>query len=125
MQQIAGPAQDERWLDEVDTTLPARHRAGPPDVPHAQRGAPPAGTCAEAPAGAGGYHPPRWTSAIDRGERRAIAAISGIADLETLRLPPGRGVVFRYAIPLLQALPALRNGLLSVLRARLGGQRRP
>jgi len=71
------------------------------------------------------YRPPRWTWAIDRDERRLIGAIPGVADLETLRLPRGRGIAFRYLVPLLQSVPPLRNGLLSILRARLGGQRRP
>jgi hypothetical protein len=76
------------------------------------------------PAGARAYRPPRWTWAIDRGERRAIRDIAGVAGLETLRLPRGRGVAFRYLVPLAQAAPPLRNGLVSILRARFGAQRR-
>lgn len=75
--------------------------------------------------GTKGYRPPAWTWAIDRDERRLIGAIPGVADLETLRLPRGRGIAFRYLVPLAQSVPPLRNGLLSILRARLGGQRRP
>jgi len=70
------------------------------------------------------YRPPRWTWAIDRHERRAIAALPGLTDLETLRLPRGRGPAFRFLVPLVQAVPPLRNGLLSILRARFGAQRR-
>jgi O-methyltransferase involved in polyketide biosynthesis len=74
--------------------------------------------------GTEGYRPPRWTWAIDRDERRLIGAIPGVADLEPLRLPRGRGIAFGYLVPLMQSVPPLRNGLLSILRARLSGQRR-
>jgi len=142
-------ALDERWLDEVDTAAPvlvtaqgllmylarddvhrlltmcaARIAAGglvfdavSPRMRDRSGREPAPGT--------GGYRPPRWTWAIDRDERRLIGAIPNIADLETLRLPRGRGVAFRYLVPLAQSLPPLRNGLLSILRARLGAQRRP
>jgi O-methyltransferase involved in polyketide biosynthesis len=146
---IACSALDERWLDEVDTTAPVLVTAQgllmylARDEVHRLLA-----TCAaripaggivfdavsprmrdrsgrEPRAGADGYRPPSWTWAIDRGERRIIGAIPNISNLETVRLPRGRGVAFRYVVPLMQAVPPLRNGLLSILRARLSGQRRP
>jgi O-methyltransferase involved in polyketide biosynthesis len=149
MRQVACAAQDERWLDEVDTSAPVLVTAQgllmylTRDEVHRLLA-----TCAarigsggivfdavsprmrdrsgrEPSDGAQGYRPPRWTWAIDGDERRAIAALPALSDLETLRLPRGRGVAFRYLVPLLQSVPPLRNGLLSILRARLGGQRRP
>jgi O-methyltransferase involved in polyketide biosynthesis len=146
---IEGPAQDGRWLDEADTSAPVLVTAQgllmylTRDEVHRMlamcAARIPAGGIVfdavsprmrdrsgrEPSAGAEGYRPPRWTWAIDGDERRRIRAIPNIADLETLRLPRGRGVAFRYLVPLAQALPPLRNGLLSILRARLGAQRRP
>jgi len=146
---IACSALDERWLDGLDTAAPVLVTAQgllmylTRDEVHRLLA-----TCAtripaggivfdavsprmrdrsgrEPAAGTDGYRPPRWTWAIDRHERRAIRAIPNISDLQTLRLPRGRGAAFRYLVPLMQAVPPLRNGLLSILRARLGGQRRP
>jgi len=147
MATIACSALDERWLGEVDTANPvlvtaqgllmylrrdevhrllamcaARISAGGivfDAVSPRMRD-----RSGRAPA-AGGYQPPRWTWAIDSEERRFIGAIPSVADLETLRLPRGRGIAFRYLVPLAQAVPPGRNGLLSILRARLGAQRRP
>lgn len=145
---VARSATDERWLEEVDTAAPvlvtaqgllmyltraevhrllatcaARIRAGgivfdavSPRMRDRSARAPAASAAA--------YRPPRWTWAIDRAERRAIRAIPGLSDLETLRLPRGRGVAFRFLVPLVHAVPPLRNGLLSILRARFGPQRR-
>lgn len=145
---VACSATDERWMDEVDTSAPvlvtaqgllmyltrgevhrllatcaARIRAGgivfdavSPRM--RDRSARQPQSDAEA------YRPPRWTWVIDRRERVTIRAIPGIAGLETLRLPRGRGVAFRFLVPLAQAVPPLRNGLLSILRARFGAQRR-
>jgi O-methyltransferase involved in polyketide biosynthesis len=145
---VACSATEERWLDEVDTSAPvlvtaqgllmyltgsevhrllatcaARIRVGGivfDAVSPRMRDR----SARRPPADAGTYRPPRWTWAIDRGERRAIRGIPGLADLETLRLPRGRGVPFRFLVPLAQAVPPLRNGLLSILRARFGAQRR-
>jgi len=143
---IACSALDERWLDEVDRSGPVLVTAQglfmylARDEVHrlltmcAAR-IPSGGIVFDAvsprmrdrsgrePA-RGGYRPPRWTWAIDRDERRLIRAIPNVADLETLRLPRGRGIAFRYLVPLAQTVPPLRNGLLSILRARLGNQRR-
>jgi len=145
---IACSALDERWLDEVDTAGPvlvtaqgllmylARdevHRLLTVCATRVSAGGIVFDAVSprmrdrsgrEPASGAAGYRPPRWTWAIDRDERRLIGAIPGVADLETLRLPRGRGIGFRYLVPLAQSVPPLRNGLLSILRARLGAQRR-
>ncbi len=145
---VACSATDERWLDEVDTAAPvlvtaqgllmyltraevhrllaacgARIRAGGlvfDAVSPRMRDR----SARTAPADAQAYRPPRWTWAIDRDERRAIRGLPGLSDLETLRLPRGRGLAFRFLMPLAQAVPPMRNGLLSILRARFGPQRR-
>jgi O-methyltransferase involved in polyketide biosynthesis len=145
---VACSATDERWLDEVDTAAPvlvtaqgllmyltraevhrllaacgARIRAGGlafDAVSPRMRDR----SARAAPADAQAYRPPRWTWAIDRDERRTIRALPGLSDLETLRLPRGRGLAFRFLMPLAQAVPPMRNGLLSILRARFGPQRR-
>ena len=147
MRLIACSALDGRWLGEVDAANPVLVTAqgllmylARDEVHHLLTAC-----AARIPAGGivfdavsprmrdrsgrgaapGGYQPPRWTWAIDGDERRFIGAIPNIADLETLRLPRGRGVAFRYLIPLAQSVPPLRNALLSILRARLCGQRKP
>jgi O-methyltransferase involved in polyketide biosynthesis len=148
MRPIACSALDERWLGEVDTASPVLVTAqgllmylARDDVHRlltmCATGIAAGGIVFDAvsprmrdrsgrdpSSAADGYRPPRWRWAIDRGERRLIGAIPGVADLETLRLPRGRGIAFRYLVPLAQSLPPLRNGLLSILRARLGAQRR-
>jgi O-methyltransferase involved in polyketide biosynthesis len=145
---VACSALDERWFDEVDTAAPVLVTAEgllmylSRDEVHRLLA-----TCAARIATGGivfdavsprlrdrsaraaradedGYRPPRWTWAIDGDERRVIRAIPNLADLETLRLPRGRGLAFGYLVPLAQALSPLRRGLLSIMRARLGGQRR-
>jgi O-methyltransferase involved in polyketide biosynthesis len=145
---LACSALDERWLDELDTAAPVLVTAQGllmyltrADVHRLLE------TCAAriptggivfdavsprlrdrsaraARADGEGYRPPRWTWAMDRDERRFIRSIPNLADLETLRLPRGRGVAFRYLVPLAQSLSPMRRGLLSIMRARLGGQRR-
>jgi O-methyltransferase involved in polyketide biosynthesis len=145
---VACSATDERWVDEVDTAAPvlvtaqgllmylartevhrllatcaARIRAGGivfDAVSPRMRDR----SARTAPADARAYRPPPWTWAIDRGERRVIGGLPGLSDLETLRLPRGRGLAFRFLVPLVQAVPPMRNGLLSILRARFGPQRR-
>jgi O-methyltransferase involved in polyketide biosynthesis len=147
--QVACSATDERWVDEVDTAAPvlvtaqgllmyltraevhrllatcaARIRAGGvvfDAVSPRMRDR----SARAAPADARAYRPPRWTWAIDREERRVIRGLPGLCDLETLRLPRGRGLAFRFLVPLVQAVPPMRNGLLAILRARFGPQRRP
>jgi hypothetical protein len=39
---------------------------------------------------------------------------------QTLRLRRGRGPLFGYVVPVLSRLPRLRDGLLSIMLARLG-----
>ncbi|HEY2789854.1 MAG TPA: class I SAM-dependent methyltransferase [Gaiellales bacterium] len=142
---LAGSALDARWLDEVDTSAGVLVTAqgllmylAPADV-HGLLG-----TCASRiPAGAlvfdavsrrlsersmqgrlggaGGYTPPQWKWGIDAHERRFIRGLDHVAALETLRLPRGRGPVFGYLVPVLGRLPRLREGLLSIMLARLGG----
>ena len=70
--------------------------------------------------GPGGYTPPPWTWGVDDGERRFIRDLDNVTELETLRLPRGRGPLFGYLLPMLSRLPRLRNGLLSIMLARLG-----
>jgi hypothetical protein len=68
----------------------------------------------------GGYQPPPWTWGIDAGERRRIRGLPNVAALDTLRLPRGRRALFGYLLPVLTRLPRLRDGLLSIMLARLG-----
>ena len=66
---------------------------------------------------AGGYRPPPWTWTTDRAERRRIAALPGVADLRTVPLPRGRGVVHGFLLPLATRLPVVRTALLTVWSA--------
>lgn len=71
-----------------------------------------------APEGAaGGYRPPPWTWTIDGAERRRIATLPGVADLRTIPLPRGRGVVHGFLLPLATRLPVVRTALLTVWSA--------
>jgi O-methyltransferase involved in polyketide biosynthesis len=138
---IACSVLDEAWMDEVD----ARHGAlltaqgllmylDPPGVHRViERSAarfPGAGLVFDAvprwlaaaaqrarEGDAGGYRPPPWTWTIDRAERRRIAALPGVADLRTVPLPRGRGVVHGFLLPLATRLPVGRTALLTVLSA--------
>jgi O-methyltransferase involved in polyketide biosynthesis len=67
-----------------------------------------------------GYEPPPWTWALDRDEGRRLCALPGVAALERLRLPRGRGLVHAWLLPLVSSSPGLRRGFFSVLRARFG-----
>ena len=142
---VAGSALDTRWLDEVDTAPGVLVTAqgllmylAPADVHGLLRAC-----AARIPTGAvvfdavsrrlsersmrgqlastGGYAPPPWTWGMDAQERRFIRSLDHVAALETLRLPRGRGPLFGYLVPVLGRLPRLREGLLSIMRARLGG----
>ena len=64
-----------------------------------------------------GYRPPPWTWTIDRAERRRIATLPGVADLRTVPLPRGRGVVHGFLLPLATRLPVVRTALLTVWSA--------
>lgn len=66
---------------------------------------------------AGGYRPPPWTWTIDRAERGRIATLPGVADLRTVPLPRGRGVVHGFLLPLATRLPVVRTALLTVWSA--------
>jgi hypothetical protein len=66
----------------------------------------------------GGWHPPPWTWWIDADEKRALRESPHIADLRTLRLPRGRGVLLGYVMPLLGSFPGLRGAFLSIMLAR-------
>jgi hypothetical protein len=69
--------------------------------------------------GSGDYQAPPWDWALDGAEERRLRALPGVAELETLRLPRGRGAVHGALLPLAGAVPGVRRLLLSVLRARL------
>jgi O-methyltransferase involved in polyketide biosynthesis len=60
-----------------------------------------------------GYRPPPWPYGVDRREREALRAIDGIATLERVPLPHGRGLLAGFILPLAGRLPVV-----SVLRAR-------
>ena len=62
--------------------------------------------------------PPPWTWWIDADEKRALRESPHIADLRTLRLPRGRGMLMGYVVPLLGSLPGLRGAFLSIMLAR-------
>jgi O-methyltransferase involved in polyketide biosynthesis len=135
-------ATEERWLDEVDPSrgvlvtaqgllmyleraavhrlIAAMARRLPGQalvfdaVPawlatRSQRGALRTGT---------GYQPPPWRWGMDPAERRALAALPGVAGLRTLRLPRGRGLVHGIVLPLASRLRAVQNAQLTVLSTR-------
>ncbi|HET6174034.1 MAG TPA: class I SAM-dependent methyltransferase [Gaiellales bacterium] len=66
----------------------------------------------------GGYQPPPWNWWIDAGEKRALREDPHIADLQTLRLPRGRGALMGYIVPLFESIPGLRGAFFSIMRAR-------
>jgi O-methyltransferase involved in polyketide biosynthesis len=143
---LAGSALDTRWLDELDSETGVLVTAqgllmylAPADVHGLLT------TCAaRIPVGAllfdavsrrlsersmrgrlggsGAYTPPQWTWGVDAEERRFIREQPNVAKLEALRLPR-RGPLFGYVVPVLSRLPRLRDGLLSIMLARLGGER--
>lgn len=70
----------------------------------------------------GGYTPPPWHWGLDAGEERRLRAIPGVAGLDVLRPPRGRGLVHGALLPLASRVPALRRLGLSVLRARFAAR---
>jgi O-methyltransferase involved in polyketide biosynthesis len=71
-----------------------------------------------AAARAGEFAPPPWRWVMDAREERAVGALPGVAALEPLALPRGRGIVFDFVLPLAGEVPAVRRRLLTVWRAR-------
>jgi O-methyltransferase involved in polyketide biosynthesis len=67
-----------------------------------------------------GYEPPPWTWGLDSGEERRLRALPGVAALDRLRLPRGRGVAHAWLLPLVTSLPVLRGLFFSAHRARFG-----
>jgi O-methyltransferase involved in polyketide biosynthesis len=67
-----------------------------------------------------GYEPPPWHWGYDREEERRLRRLPGVAKLERLRLPRGRGAAHGLVIPLVTRLPLLRGLVLTVHRARFG-----
>jgi O-methyltransferase involved in polyketide biosynthesis len=65
-----------------------------------------------------GYQPPPWTWGLDAGERHAIEALPGVAGLQRLRLPRGRGVLKGWMLPLAGGIPGVRDALFSIVLAR-------
>jgi len=138
---IASSVLDEAWMDEVDATRGLLLTAqgllmylDPPGVhgviARCAARFPGAGllfdavprwlaaAAQRAPEGAaGGYRPPPWTWTVDRAERRRIATLPGVADLRTIPLPRGRGVVNGFLLPLATRLPVVRTALLTVWSA--------
>jgi O-methyltransferase involved in polyketide biosynthesis len=77
----------------------------------------------EMPATPSGYRPPAWRWSVDRAELEALRALPGIAALDLVRLPRGRGAALGLLLPLATRIPALRLALPAVLRARFRGAR--
>jgi O-methyltransferase involved in polyketide biosynthesis len=65
-----------------------------------------------------GYEPPAWTWWLDRDEERRLGELPDVAEVRTLRLPRGRGLVHGWLLPLASVVPGLRRQLLSVRLAR-------
>jgi len=66
----------------------------------------------------GRWQPPPWKWWIDADEKRALLENQYIAELETLRLPRGRGLLMGYAVPVAGSIPGLRAAFLSIMLAR-------
>jgi O-methyltransferase involved in polyketide biosynthesis len=66
----------------------------------------------------GRWQPPPWKWWIDADETRALLENQYIAELETLRLPRGRGLLMGYAVPVAGSIPGLRAAFLSIMLAR-------
>jgi O-methyltransferase involved in polyketide biosynthesis len=64
------------------------------------------------------YEPPPWTWGLDRTEERRLQALPHVASLQRLRLPRGRGALHGWLLPVVGAVPGVRNVLLAVLHAR-------
>jgi O-methyltransferase involved in polyketide biosynthesis len=67
-----------------------------------------------------GYEPPPWSWGFDRDEERLLRRLPGVAKLERLRLPRGRGAAHGLVLPLVARLPVLRGLVLTVHQARFG-----
>jgi hypothetical protein len=65
-----------------------------------------------------GYRPPPWSWWLDGEEEWRLRRLPHVAELRTLRLPRGRGLVHGWLLPLASATPVLRRQMLSVLAAR-------
>ena len=76
---------------------------------------------ASAAAGEGEFAPPPWEWVLDAAEERALAGLPGVAALEPLVLPRGRGVLFDFVLPLAGRVAPVRRQLLSVWAARFAG----
>lgn len=88
-------------FDALPRAMVARSQAGAHDVPGA------------------GYRAPRWQWGMDGKEYRKVATASPrIAEVRSLRLPPGRGL---YAIaPVSHLIPGLRAMRMSIVSLRFG-----
>jgi len=144
MRAIAGSALDPSWMDDVDDSPGVMVTAqgllmyfAPEDV-HALIGG-----CARRLAGqamvfdvvprwlaassrkgrvrtGSGYEPPPWSWGYDRAEEGRLRELPGIAELERLSLPRGRGALHGVVLPIFTRVPALGRLVLSVHRARFG-----
>ena len=63
------------------------------------------------------YQAPPWPYGVDGRELKALTALPGIASLERVPLPHGRGPLAGFLLPLASRLPLVRGALFSVLRA--------
>jgi O-methyltransferase involved in polyketide biosynthesis len=66
-----------------------------------------------------GYAPPPWRWGLDAARERQLRRIPGVARLQRLRPPRGRGPLHGFTVPVLSRTPSLRYLLLAVLRADL------
>ncbi len=73
-----------------------------------------------------GWQPPPWLWGLDRDEERRLRRLPGVAALEQLRLPRGRGAAHGWLLPAATRAAFLRRLTLSVLVARFApGAQRP
>ena len=139
---LAGSALDEAWAEEADTAagvLVTAQGLLMYFAPDEARGL--VSTCAERFRGGGlvfdvvprwlversrrgqlkmksGYEPPPWSWGFDGDEEKRLRALPNVAELRTLRLPRGRGVVHGALLPAAARVAGLRRLMLSVLAAR-------
>jgi O-methyltransferase involved in polyketide biosynthesis len=62
------------------------------------------------------FAPPPWAWTMSAAEERRLAALPGVARLEPLLLPRGRGAFLGAVLPVVSRLPPVRRQLLSVYR---------
>jgi O-methyltransferase involved in polyketide biosynthesis len=62
------------------------------------------------------YQPPPWHWGIDEAAREKLRELPKVAEVRDLRLPRGRGALFRYLLPGFSGVPPLRSALLSIVR---------